>query len=619
MALLDYIVRPWTSSLAFLNASKDKAGVLLTDTADVTMLAEGAMGVLFAFASSSSSSSSSLFKEHAFVLKVNKAMPCNASSSKPTPMLRRQLTNVCPYEADITMFLWDVLAVSGASVHVVCPYAVVCTTIPRALQCSSGTIQALAMEKLTGLQTRAGAVIYNLQDLIVEGAKNNIENFDAVFRTVLFQVLYTVTSWTYLTDGAFRHNDLYARNVGLSRFTSTPDAPAVNVEYVVHTTPRGDNGDKTAYLESVFCLCTNVRAAIVDYGWSAVLPTLGPRRDARFYRQCRAKGKLLRQVCTRSIADDSGMSQSVFSHHYDCTLLMVSVYMLIVRQTSSSRGIPPVLQEFKTLYESTYKGLHNSDMMHAGALIGRLTNKAQDVLRKGVRLQCSLRADKQISGKSCAFAVTVPNARDLLMFPFFSGFRTRCKSCMDGAVLRFGIPVGNTTSVTPVSVQTPTRQHVSGSPIAPSSDPHDAEFSTGCWKQSMGNYGTLLEKIQSIRARYRDATARAMTDAEADAWMGIAPTTPVLAAATSVTTTSSTSSLKRARSDDTTDAVLQKPRFASRTPSSEVVKPVMVFAPCTPPLLVDDHEHWSYCLYAPKTPVEDYGCSVEYFAPMTPL
>ena len=607
MALFDHIVRPWTSSLAFLNASKDKEGMILPDVAEVTVLAEGAMGVLFAYATTT----------HAFVLKANKATPCNASSSKPTSALRRQLTNVCPYEVDITMFLWDVLAVSGASVHVVCPYAVVSTIIPRSLQCSVGTIQALAMEKLTGLQTRTGSVIYNLQDLVVEGAKNNIDDFDAVFRTVLFQVLYTITTWTYLTDGSFRHNDLYARNVGLSRFTAAPDAPPVNAEYVVHTTPRGD---KTAYVESMFCVRTNVRAVVLDFGWSAVLPTLGPKRDARFYRQCRAKGKLVRQVCTRSIADESGMSQSVFSHHYDCTLLMVSVYMLIVRQMTSSRLLPQVLQEFKTLYESTYKHLHDSDMMHSGALIGRLTNKAQDVLRKGVRLQCALRADKQISGKSNGFAVTVPNARDLLMFPFFSGFRTRCKSCTGTDVLRFGINIGSASTVTPVLVQTPTRQHVSGSPIAPSLNVFDSEFSTGCWKQSMGNYSTLLEKIKSIRARFRDATVRAMTDAEADAWMGIVtPTTPAGAAATSVTTSSTTSSkcsLKRARNDNTSDAGLQKPRFDSRTPSSAVVKSAMVFAPCTP-ILVE--EHWSYCLYAPKTPFEEYGCSVEYYAPMTPL
>lgn len=613
---VEVLCRPWTTALSFL-----KTVTSLTpqyDGLDLTKLegvqtclhAEGAMGALFVMAKQTDG-------VPAIVLKANKMTIDGHASS------RRLLSDVCPYEVDITMFLWDLLATTGASLHVVCPYAVLRVIPPRCLNFGSKPVQVLAMEKLTGIPTLDGTFVYNLQDLIVQGIKGRIADFDVMFKTVLFQVLYTVTTWTYLTDGLFRHNDLYARNIGLSAFYSE-DATPPSLSYVVYTCRTKD----APFVKTTFAMDTHVRAVVLDFGWSALLPKLGPRRDSRFFHQirpgsnARSLSKLLR---VRPVVAESGMSQSSFSHHYDCTLLMVSCYMLTLREPTAR--LPPVLSEFKAMYEATYSRVHESDMMHGEHLVGRLTNAAQTLLNNGSKLTCKARPTGR---RFDDFVVSIPHSREILGFPFFSCFRSSC-GVDDRASICLGIDMGSakgcssgsgsggirgaTIRPTKVVVQTPTRQHTSKSPIVSSSASLEDECTTGAWKQSLGCYEDLLDQAAVIHEKYRRTAVRNMTSEESATWLagkGVGVSASASASSEGPACGSEVSgvgvgSLKRCRGSDDNDTIVVKKKavkqklatpitpgvccpagvqtvyFQPVTPSCCPVPETAVFASMTPP------------------------------------
>jgi len=461
----------------------------------------------------------------------------------------------------------------------------------------------LAMEKLTGIPTLDGTFVYNLQDLIVQGMKGRVVDFDVIFRTVLFQVLYTVTTWTYLTDGLFRHNDLYARNIGLSTFVSADDT-ASKLSYVVYTCRSRD----APYVKTTFAMETRLRAVVLDFGWSALLPKLGPRRDSRFFQQCRPgtqkAAALSKSLRVRPVVANSGMSQSLFSHHYDCTLLMVSCYMLILREPASR--LPPVLLEFKSMYEATYSHIHESDMMHGEHLVGRLTSDAQALLNAGSKLTCKPRTTTTAGRRFDTFVVSVPHSREILAFPFFSCFRSGCSADVVSSICS-GIDMGSairnslqdvdsqaTIRPTKAVVQTPTRQHTSKSPIAPASVSLETEFETGLWKQAFGCYDDLLAQASVIHERYRNVPVRSMTPDEAALWLSGASAAAKKKTSESVSATSEVltkrDGLKRCRKsdDDVTggshlyDTDRKKKKPPCTTPCSGMLMETAYFRPITP-------------------------------------
>lgn len=531
-----------------------------------------------------------------FVLKVNKAVSKGACA----------IADVCPYEADLTRFLWDVLAATGASAHVVCPYAVINMKLPRELAFGTSSVNALAMETLTGIRATDGTVLYNLQDLLVAGIRGRVDDFDNVFRTVLFQVLYTVTTWTYLTGGLFRHNDLYARNVGLSTFCDAEASP-VDLTYVVHTHPalRSD-----LFIQRVFSMRTRLRAVVLDFGWSALGTGLGPSYDARFYRQVHdTKGMVVRDLVTTS-----GMSQKTFSHHYDPTLLMVSLFTITSRAPET--GLPSVLREFRDVYKATYGMLHMSDMMHSNELIGRLTNEAQRTLNAGKRLTCTPRrvgVGSAAQPPAQPFTISVPNASELLMLPFFAGFR---RAAAEPASLCFGIDMGvlsphcTSDAESPVTI-TPTRLAVPPSwnfdTLSPIASTHG------------GSYNDLLCATRRIQGRYKERHVRRMTPSETAAWTGDSKYRS--------STTSDT--LKRKRECDpacTVQVHEHQQRRRREHKRKHEHKPGSVHVYELPALKKNGTERRSPCApqpprvkYLPRTPETASLAQTAVFCPLTPL
>ena len=618
---------PWSCALyairslcGTLRSSTDVLDFGALPDMDVRLQAQGGMGALFAVTARGAT----------FILKVNKTVrPAKKGDGAAANATVDTIADVCRYEADVTRFLWDALACTGASAHVVCPYAVVRTAMPKALGFGTHPVRALAMEKLSGLRSVDGTVMYNLQDLLVEGMQGKVHDFDTVFRVVMFQVLYTVTTWTYLTDGLFRHNDLYARNVGLSTFesknddASSPSLPSLpSLTYVVycHPSSRGD-----PFLKTTFGMHTAMRAVVLDFGWSALLPRLGPDFDTRFYQRADASGSRECRMQVKDLIASSGMSQARYSHHYDCTLLMVSVYMITSRRAES--GLPPVLQEFRALYRALYGNLHLSDMMHAGPLVGRLTNEAQRALNDDAKLVCRLRpSSSKHAAHAAPFTVLVPKARDLILNPFFSKFR-RTDDCADMAAtasamasarptITFGIDMGSSSPagdhhdpssvITPTKITTPCLQNFDAtSPIAPIKGAPDSStcfIDGGSWRQPMGAYDDLLGTMSRIRERYRRMPVRCMTPHEATSWV---PSTPKPVAVK----TGFRDKLKRKRRDvsneppapaDVEPRLHQRPLFSACTPDCRDAPGTTVFKPCTPASL---------------------GCYVSpvYFKPLTPF
>lgn len=429
--------------------------------AQINLLAEGAMGAILDVTGHWSPTAT---EKTSVALKVNK-------SSDGT-----RYTDACSHETFFTFFMWDLLATRCASLHVLRPFGVLKLQLPATLpKQPRRPISALAIERLNGAETTEGKRVFNLYDYILEGARGHIDRFEESFFIIIFQVLFTIHTWTILTQGRVRHNDLYVKNIGLSIMPD--DAPP---EYNTHFFPSAP--DKP-FISATFRLPSGskLRAVVLDFGWAAALPGLGPAHDQRFvYPESRGGKVCLRQ---RSIILNSGMSQKLPSHHYDSTLFMYSISAAI-NTASKSTSLPCALKRFQRMYARHYGKLYASSAMYHGALCGRLTTAVQRSLLKSSRLSYKLNGSKK--------TITLPTAQDLLLDGVFAFLR--CPSPTPVSPMAFGLrsPVPSR----PLPVSDYIGVDLSASPISPSTVSWRRVL--GRWQQPCAPYETLLSSIHEM-------------------------------------------------------------------------------------------------------------------------
>ena len=329
-------------------------------------------------------------------------------------------TSIHPAEADMNRLLWATLAESNISMHVCQPSGVVTT---------AGGHAGLEMERLRGVAPH----ILNLEQLIAHAGKGAVDTaeFPNLLRCLLFQTVFTLSACTHVFNGLFRHNDLHLRNVC---FTPWNDAVApVTAMYSLRCFPHSRDGE---FVDRHFLLHTAYRAVIIDFGWSALLPPLGPPRDPRFFdagtatSAARGDGKPAMVDVLRSDVrfKDSGMSQQLPCQQYDLALFFYSLAALCA-ETAAVAGCPPAVKEelaaFLAFYDAYYAGVP--------MVAGRLPLSVQHHLQKSRKTRCG---------------VVVPTAERLLKSDYFA-----CLRCTGDAraAVAFGVPHART--VAPNGVQ----------------------------------------------------------------------------------------------------------------------------------------------------------------------
>ena len=335
------------------------------------------------------------------------------------------LCSLSPYEVDICRLLWTSLAPTGLSRHI-------CRAIGKTVlfngrggdECRVG----LEMERLHG----DGTGSLNLEDLILfaaSGRRGEDATFGETLRGMIFQVLFTLSMCTFAFNGLFRHNDLHLRNVCFTPWNSA-GAPLL-ARYAVRCFPERADG---MFVDRYFTFASVYRAVIIDFGWAALLPGMGPELDARFFRAAAtsssaAAGKpaVIDILASDSSFKDSGMSQQVPCQTYDAALLMYSIYTVSLTAIAMSTCPSVVAQElraFNAFYETAYKSVPH--------VAGRL----------GLPLQRHLLRARTVPGS----AVAVPTLETLLRSNYFSAFR--CETEASAAVVHsFGCDASSAVKI----------------------------------------------------------------------------------------------------------------------------------------------------------------------------
>lgn len=381
----------------------------------------------------------------------------------------------CPDERDLCALLWDTLAKPGITRHVCRPISL------------SPDGKTLEMERMHGL----GNDVVNMEQLLHAAADGGVpeEEFAALFKTLIFQTIFTLSMCTYAFHGLFRHNDLHLKNVC---FTPWNKAKAkVDAAYTLPCFPESSDEpfiNRHFYVPSVY------RAVMIDYGWSALLPGLGPDKDSRFYRAddvSRSLRPLMVDILTSDASlKDCGMSQRVSSHHYDVALFMFSVFSVchsIVRRSRAPKPIEVHLSAFIDFYKRMYDGVP--------MVAGRIPLGVQVHLLKSKTLPSSTKV--------------VPTPELLLLDSYFDAFR-----CDES--------------------ESRSKQHVFGihpSKAAMSNEtidrPDDMTFLAGKgtwtrhekeWMPPFGRYSSLVAQVNKNVATWRLVRKRELNDDEAIEW-----------------------------------------------------------------------------------------------------
>ena len=396
------------------------------------------------------------------------------------------LQSVSPYEVDLCKLLWLALAPTGLSRHVC--RAVGAKTL--AAGCGGTKKTGLEMERLHG----DGKAALNLEEFILQAADGGeCLEFGNTLRVLIFQALYTLSMCTLAFNGLFRHNDLHARNVCFTPWNSA--GVPVTARYELRCFPDAADG---MFVDRSFMLASTYRAVIIDYGWAALLPGLGPDFDARFFKvgTAAADDKKIDILATTAAFKDSGMSQQIPCQAYDASLFMYSIYAasLTVLSSSSlnvSAEARHELLAFNTFYDSFYREVPQTS--------GRL----------GLSLQRHLLRSRTVPGGSCV----VPTTEQLLRAPYFAAFR--CETApRDHELHRFGCnaseSVLDSQELQPALASELQCYLAGGKKAWEAGSPPTGGFA-GLLKQVMGN-------IQ----RWKTGTAvRKMETAEEEAWVSL--------------------------------------------------------------------------------------------------
>jgi hypothetical protein len=407
-------------------------------------------------------------------------------------------------EVDMCRLLWDLCGVTGRSWHVLRPLGRLHMVVPAGLgvprspACGTKSVgtgagagsgggggqsrpsappmpqscYAFATEALRGVPCVADGLaptrVFNLSDLIAQGMAGRVLDFDALLRAVLLQMFHTMTVLEQATYRAFRHNDLYAANVGLDWLEEE-----VTAHYVLNTPKAAKIGP------GCFTLHTRVRAVMLDYGFAALVPKVGPQYDTRFFEvgTTHAPAHATSPAfIERDVLRQFGMSQRQPSRYYDVTLLTYSVWNAFSRALAAAPTAP--LQPAKDCKDAFYVGLveqylslWRSDAMCVGEARGRLTMDAQERLNQGP-------------------TSIVATAEDLMLLPYFTGLRSVPASADTG--LWFGF--------VPSAYQDPDVCPPVGMSDASVLGAGEAPWrrGTASWIPPRGSYRALLEKLHGF-------------------------------------------------------------------------------------------------------------------------
>ena len=366
--------------------------------------------------------------------------------------------SLSPAESVATRLLWDLVAATGCSPHVLCPYGEVRVAVhgtpgltsvgsvpPSLLSGSSSSstpapIRGLVMESLAGVRLKLasassgpGAVpqrVVTLKALIEQGLAGGVTDFGKRFRAVVFQVVFTLVMAFTGSNGTFRHNDLHDENVCVDQ-VSYPS----KVRYEYHSVSPKSATAPTARRPRVFEVETDVRSVIIDFGWAALSGPYAAANDKRFGARVLSAGHGATVAQAEWREHDyvaaAGMSNVVPSMEYDTYFFLSSVrntiescgfgspvhYSTTKARPAGKREAERVISEFIEFYERVVGDLLGSDAMPVN---GRLTLAAQLALAKGRSLTYTpsrgLRKGRQTQ------RVRVPCPLEMLFDPFFNAF-----------------------------------------------------------------------------------------------------------------------------------------------------------------------------------------------------
>ncbi len=448
-------------------------------------------------------------------------MPPADPTLPPSMGPRADPRNVSEHEVLVTQFVWNVLACTGLSNHVLRPLGVFDITVPGAAP-GAPPVAALAMEVLRGLPTIDGKRVYNLLEFMQAAACGRIARFHTLFKSILFQTLYTLATLGQATVGCFRHNDLHAANVGLTTRADSDCGDVLQPAYYVMDTlvegaaPPGKTKSGRTFVQQPFVVHENVRAVLLDYGWAALIKELAPDGvDSRFYSHSSPSRPY--PACV-----ESGMSNTVTTYHYDSTLLMHAVYKLCreghytVRTKRLGGHRDPLADEadaafvqFIRLYDAQYKTVLR-DITHAcqgKGLGGRLSLVAQKQL---VTKQYLV-----LSSGSGRDRVHVPRPAQLVLHDYFKPLRVAATPV--GAHLVFG------SSPSPAAIASP-KKFV----LTPSSTRCLAASGVKLYARS-GGFDALLGRARLCFAKQHTTPSRQMSKDERAKWMqGVTPLSSLL-------------------------------------------------------------------------------------------
>lgn len=332
------------------------------------------------------------------------------------------------------------------------------------------------MEKLYGLD---GNVV-NLEQLIhlTSEALVVVPDFSTMFRTLLFQSIYTLAMCTYAFNGLFRHNDLHLRNIC---FTPWNDAQmSVDATY---TLPCFPDDATQAFVNRHFRISSTYRAVMIDYGWSALLPGLGPDKDSRFYSMSDS-GVMVDTLASELCYRDCGMSQTVPCQQYDLALLLFSIYTACTKAMKKSSVPPKVRDEFQA-FVSMYQSLYEYVPLQVG--------------RMSLDLQKHLLRSKCLPDSS----IVVPTPEIVLCSSYF--FQFRCASTARAAHA-FGLrPSSSASSDEPVEVD-------------------EVSFLAGKGKWSKGvpptgRFSGLLREVNKNITSWQEVPKRELSAQEESQWL----------------------------------------------------------------------------------------------------
>lgn len=502
--------------------------------ASCKVLAEGAMGAVFSVEATDEGTG-------CFVMKFAKSASGALGKLAPGPSKKRvELRSADPAEVDMLFETYRQAVLHGLSPHVIRPLGVLGVRLPQ--HTSRDVVRALVMEKLAGVKTRSGKVVYNFHDLLMHS--DDVARFDEeYFVPLLFQMLYTLAAVADGTGGRFRHNDAHTHNWGV---TTRDKSRMGAVEYEILIRGAGASKELVA---CHFVLDTPAMAKLLDFGWASFAPPLGPVFDCRFFEEphrarpplptvvsakSSASSKALRAKGPRlfSFVAESGMSSSpcVF---YDAAMLSFSVYQVIRNLQSTKRRVTPGMLEYLKLYRRHYGGVHNSVHMGQKNNVGRLTLEAQKTLQ----------ATECLAGVPTPSSVSdpFPSPISLLQDPFFARLRAAPPtSSLSSSSTSSSSPTVVTDVLLSVATTSLTKKPVAAyglqrhmvppvqalvtipevlhdkTPVSKSSKESGREQHPRAW----GSRAVLRRKLDATVARARGVRVRPLSSQERQLWCG---------------------------------------------------------------------------------------------------